>query len=43
MTINPRAFLRRCFACNKDFRDHPGSSMRNGIWRCAKCTKKGTQ
>lgn len=43
MTINPRAFLRRCFDCNKDFRDHQGSSLRRGIWRCAECTKKGTQ
>ena len=41
MTINPKAFLRRCFNCNKDYRDHLGSSLRRGIWRCASCTAGG--
>ena len=39
MTLNPRAFLRRCFDCNRDMQDHPGSSLKRGIWRCAACTK----
>ena len=43
MTLNPKAFLRRCFTCNRDMRDHAGSSLRHGIWRCAECTKKGTK
>lgn len=38
--MTPHLFLRRCFSCNRDLRDHEGSSYRNRLWRCAACTKK---
>lgn len=39
MKINPKAFLRRCFDCNKDYPNHPGSSLHRGLWRCYACTR----
>lgn len=39
--MTPHLFLRRCFVCNKDMRDHEGSSyIKNRLWRCAACTQK---
>jgi hypothetical protein len=38
--MEPFTFLRRCFDCNRNLRDHEGSSYRNRLWRCAACTQK---